>query len=425
MSTNDKLSPDKSPSMLEKTGVKRVNNLPVYLVVGILTVFALLIMMVAIKRANANQQENQALPKVTAAKKNTLLLAQEVIGHHKYTVPSAVDTLNNKEPKVLEAEKEVVAQKPDLVEEIKPVVEVSDAEIERIRQEKTQLFEEAVKANSSVSVSRINYKKDATPSVNTSMNVVRGSPEQTFKEQLALLQGSHPAKPSIASLGGKENESRWQLNSTVQNLTSPYELRAGGVIPGVMLSGVRSELPGQIIGQVSQDVYDTATGRYLLIPQGTKLIGIYSSQVSFGQDSVLIAWQRLVFPDGKALDIGSMPGSDSAGYGGFRDKVNHHFMRIYGSALLMSGIVAAASYSQSRNQDSSLGYRPPSAGDILSQSLGQQLGEVTAKLIDKNLNVSPTIEIRPGYRFNVTVIKDLVFPRPYPQGNYAGVSYEK
>ncbi len=420
MSNNDeKLSPEKSPSMLTASGVKRVNNLPVYLVIGLLALFAVLIAIVAIKRGNAQQQEAQALPKAKVVKKNTFLMAQDVINHQPYRVPSAVDTLNDKAPEnpVVEPKK-VVVEKPYPVVSVKPEPVISEAEIERLRQEKTQMFEEAVKAKSSIRTNKENLKKDTAAYKQYDPSVLASDPGLSFKQQLALLQASQSSKPSVESLGGKESESRWQLHSTLQNPKSPYELRAGGVIPGVMISGIRSELPGQFIAQVSQDVYDTATGRYLLIPQGTKLIGIYSSDVSFGQDSVLIAWQRLVFPDGKALDIGSMPGADSAGYGGFRDQVNHHLVRIYGSALLMSGIVAGVSYSQSRNQNTS-GYQQPTAGDVLSQSLGQQLGEVTAKLVDKNLNISPTIKIRPGYRFNVIVVKDLVFQRPYQEFLYS------
>ena len=239
-----------------------------------------------------------------------------------------------------------------------------------------------------------------------------------FKAQLQALQQKQNARPVALNIGGEENEMRWHLNSRLENPNSRFELRAGSVIPGVMVSGITSELPGQIIGQVSQNVYDTPTGKHLLIPQGTKLIGVYSSDVSFGQNSVLVAWQRLVFPDGKALDIGSMPGSDSAGYAGYRDQVDHHYARIYGSALLMSGIVAGITYSQNINQPNQYGFSQPTAGSVLSQALGQQLGEVTSQLVSKNLNISPTINIRPGYRFNILVVKDLTFNRPYRQFAY-------
>jgi type IV secretion system protein VirB10 len=183
-----------------------------------------------------------------------------------------------------------------------------------------------------------------------------------------------------------------------------------------MIAGINSELPGQIIAQVAQAVYDTATGKHLLLPQGSRLVGSYSSSVAYGQSRVLVAWQRIIFPDGKAMDIGSMPGSDSAGYSGFNDQVNNHYVRIFGSALLMSGIVAGISLSQDRaSSDSS---DRETASSAMSEALGQQLGEVTAQMISKNLNIAPTLEIRPGYRFNVMVTKDLTFSKPYQSFDY-------
>jgi type IV secretion system protein VirB10 len=177
-------------------------------------------------------------------------------------------------------------------------------------------------------------------------------------------------------------------------------------------------LPGQIIGQVSHDVYDTATGKWVLVPQGSRLVGTYSSAVEYGQARVLVAWQRIVFPDGKAMDIGAMPGADSAGYSGFNDEVNNHYLRIYGSALLMSAVIAGVSYSQQNGQNSEGGYYAPNAANTMSMALGQQLGRVTAQLIEKNLNVAPTLEIRPGYRFNVVVTKDMTFTKPYQSFDY-------
>jgi len=342
-------------------------------------------------------------------------LAYEVVGNHKAAViPAPNETTLRQESVLPIPEEQSLPQKQDMGES-----SVSDTEIERIRQEKTQEFEEAVKAKTAIMVdnTRLN-SREATKASMSDQGIAFNDTSIAFKEQLLSLQGLHNTKPMPQTLGGEENEMRWHLNSRLENPNSRYELRAGGVIPGVMISGISSELPGQIIGQVSQNIYDTATGKYLLIPQGTKIIGIYSSDVSFGQNSVLVAWQRLVFPDGKALDIGSMPGADSAGFAGFRDQVDHHYARIYGSALVMSAIVAGVTYSQNSNQPNQLGYNQPTAGSVLSQALGQQLGEVTSQLVSKNLNVSPTINVRPGYRFNIIVVKDLTFKQPYRQFAY-------
>jgi type IV secretion system protein VirB10 len=181
-----------------------------------------------------------------------------------------------------------------------------------------------------------------------------------------------------------------------------------------MISGINSDLPGQVMAQVAQDVYDTPSGHYLLIPQGSRLVGSYSSDVAYGQSRMLIAWQRIVFPDGKAMDIGSMPGADSAGYTGFKDRVNNHYLRVFSSAFLMSAVVAGITLSQDDGSRSD----SQRASDALSEAVGQQLGQVTAQMIAKNLNIAPTLEIRPGYRFNVIATKDLTFRKPFQAFDY-------
>ncbi len=208
-------------------------------------------------------------------------------------------------------------------------------------------------------------------------------------------------------------EDRWKLDSKPER-SSPYSLLPGFVIPAVMISGINSELPGQITAQVSQDIYDTPIGQHRLIPQGARLVGEYSNDVAYGQRRVLVAWQRIIFPDGKTMDIGAMPGVDALGQSGFNDQVNNHYMRIFGSALLMSAVVAGAAYSQ---RDSGGAFGRQNAGSIMSQSLGQQLGQATTRLMMKNLNIAPTLEIRPGFRFNIVVTKDMVFSKPYQAFN--------
>jgi type IV secretion system protein VirB10 len=191
-------------------------------------------------------------------------------------------------------------------------------------------------------------------------------------------------------------------------LLSPYEVKAGTVIPGVMIGGINSDLPGQIIGQVSENVWDTATGRHLLIPQGSRLLGTYSNEVTRGQSRVLVGWQRIIYPDGSSLDIEGMPGVDQAGAGGFRDKVNNHYRRVFGDALLMSLFAAGIQLSQPEAQ---VGGSYDSQ-QIVAASLGQQLGQAGMQITQRNLNIQPTLEIRPGYRFNVMVTRDFVV-RPW------------
>jgi type IV secretion system protein VirB10 len=198
------------------------------------------------------------------------------------------------------------------------------------------------------------------------------------------------------------------LPNTREQAASPFEIRAGTVIPAVMVGGVDSDLPGQILGQVRENVYDTATGRYLLIPQGAKLVGTYDNRVTYGQSRVLVVWNRIIFPDGSSLDINGMPGADQGGYAGFYDQVNNHYIRIFGSALLLSLFSAGIQLSQPQpNANSNNVY---SSQQIIAGAVGQQLGNAGLAFIQRGMNLAPTLKIRPGYLFNVMVTKDIVVP---------------
>ena len=202
---------------------------------------------------------------------------------------------------------------------------------------------------------------------------------------------------------------------------SPYTVMAGGVIPAVLVSGINSDLPGPILAQVSQNVYDTASGHSLLIPQGSRLIGSYHSSASYGQSRVQISWDRLIFPNTSSMDIPSMPGTDQAGYAGFRDEVNNHYGRTFGTAALMSLISAGQAVGQMAafggGTYGPLGYNQQNqwgmAGQMAGSSASSQFGSVGQRAIEQGMSAGPTLEIRPGYEFNVMVTEDLAFPGPY------------
>ena len=193
---------------------------------------------------------------------------------------------------------------------------------------------------------------------------------------------------------------------------SPYELKRGSVIPATMITGLNSDLPGRISAQVSQNVYDSATGYRLLIPQGAKLFGRYDSKVSFGQERVLVVWTDLIFPNGSTLQIGGMSGTDAEGYGGFKDKVDRHLWRTFGSAALVA--IIGTGIDMSMPERSTLATQD-TASDAARRNFAESFGRVAEQTISKNLNVQPTISIRPGYRFNVLVDQDIIFPNSYRQ----------
>ncbi|WP_296081847.1 IncP-type conjugal transfer protein TrbI [uncultured Agrobacterium sp.] len=198
-------------------------------------------------------------------------------------------------------------------------------------------------------------------------------------------------------------------NQVVPQL-SPYELKRGSVIPATMITGLNSDLPGRISAQVSQNVYDSATGYRLLIPQGAKLFGRYDSKVSFGQERVLVVWTDLIFPNGSTLQIGGMSGTDAEGYGGFKDKVDRHLWRTFGSAALVAIIGTGIDMSM---PESSTLVTQDTASDAARRNFAESFGRVAEQTISKTLNVQPTIRIRPGYKFNILVDQDIVFPQPY------------
>ncbi|AAB92439.1 conjugal transfer protein TrbI (plasmid) [Sinorhizobium fredii NGR234] len=191
---------------------------------------------------------------------------------------------------------------------------------------------------------------------------------------------------------------------------SVYELKRGSVIPATLITGLNSDLPGRITAQVSQNVYDSATGYRLLIPQGAKLFGRYDSKVSFGQERVLVVWTDLIFPNGSTLQIGGMAGTDAEGYGGFKDRVDRHLWRTWSSAALIALIGTGIDMSM---PESSTLATQDTASDAVRRNFAESFGRVAEQTISKNLNVQPTIRIRPGYKFNVLVDQDIIFPSAY------------
>lgn len=188
---------------------------------------------------------------------------------------------------------------------------------------------------------------------------------------------------------------------------SRYELKRGSVIPATLITGIDSDLPGRITAQVSQNVFDSATGHYLLIPQGTKLFGRYDSKVSFGQSRVLVVWTDIIFPNGSTVQIGGMAGTDAQGYGGFNDKVNRHYLRTFGSAVLLA--VIGTGIDMALPESSTLATQD-TASDAARRKFAETFGRVAERTISKNLDVQPTLRIRPGYKFNILVDQDIVFP---------------
>jgi len=199
------------------------------------------------------------------------------------------------------------------------------------------------------------------------------------------------------------------LQSTREAPLSRFEIKAGWEIPAVLEQGLNSDLPGEIKALVTQNVYDTATGMYLLIPQGSRLVGRYDSHISYGQDGVQVAWSRIIYPDASSVDLDGMAGLDAHGNAGLRSDVDHHYRSLIGGMALTSMFNAAFAITQARNQNV-LVLNPASAAEA---AVGAEVSETGSQLARRNLNRQPTIKVPAGYKFTVRVNRDILFDAPY------------
>ena len=232
-------------------------------------------------------------------------------------------------------------------------------------------------------------------------------------QSLDTLQGQGQQAPQtnqdkkLAFLNGKGDDAIYNPHA-LQKLVSPYTLMAGSIIPASLVTGLNSDLPGFVIGQVTEQVYDTVTGRHLLIPQGTKIIGKYDSVVAFGQKRALVVWQRLIRPDGSSLVIDNLPATDEGGYAGLEDKVDYHTWQLLKGIALATLLGVGTELSIGNEQ-----------GDLIAafrQSAQENANRAGQSFIERQLDVQPTLTVRPGWPLRIIVHKDLVL-EPYPKPN--------
>ena len=233
-------------------------------------------------------------------------------------------------------------------------------------------------------------------------------PNQTSQAQ--------PAADDAFAQNGQDRKLAFVNASIDRRTTSPdrvaapassYVVQAGNVISASMITGIRSDLPGQITAQVTENVYDSPTGRFLLIPQGTRLIGIYDSQVAFGQSRVLLVWTRLIMPNGRSIVLERQPGADTAGYAGLEDEVDNHWGALFKASLLSTLLGVGSELGSTSGTGSN--------GDVITalrRGSSDSLNQTGQKVVQRNLNIQPTLTIRPGFPVRVIVNRDLVL-EPY------------
>ena len=222
----------------------------------------------------------------------------------------------------------------------------------------------------------------------SSTSTVSGQTAQDKK--LAFLTGGYTT-PIVSS-------------ERLQAAASPYVVQAGAVIPAALVTGIRSDLPGMVTAEVTEPVYDSPTGRILLIPQGARLIGQYDSAVAFGQSRVLLVWTRLILPSGASVVLDRLPGADAQGYAGLQDQVNYHWGQLFKAAALSTLLSVGAEAGTSDSENNLAQAIRMGASDAVNQA-GEQV-------VQRELNIQPTLTIRPGFPVRVMVTRDLVLA-PY------------
>ncbi len=229
-----------------------------------------------------------------------------------------------------------------------------------------------------------------------------------------VMVAQAPAAPGGATdLTSQDHKLAFLTGTVDQRTTSPeriqapatrYILQAGSVIPAALISGLRSDLPGQITAQVTEDVYDSPTGKILLIPQGARLVGQYDAQISFGQSRALLVWNRLIMPSGRSIILERQPGADPEGYAGLEDDLDNHWGMLFKAAILSTLLSIGSEAGTSNNENALV--------QAIRQGGSQGFNQIGQQVVGRSLNIQPTITIRPGFPVRVMVTHDLVL-EPY------------
>lgn len=301
-----------------------------------------------------------------------------------------------------------------------PQLQMPDPALEAERAEKARLMRLAIEARASPPFFRLQAKSTSTTSppgglpspiassaesaANTDLSALSTAATERLKAQLDGTAPSADATDQNRKLAFLKAGPEKEIYNPhgAQKPVSPYQLLAGTIIPASLVTGLNADLPGFVIAQVTEHVYDTVTGRHLLVPQGSRLIGRYDSVVAYGQERALVVWQRIIRPDGTSIVIDNLPATDTAGYAGLTDAVDLKTWRLLkgiGLATVL-GVGSSLAFGQGSGDSDII--------RALRESTGQTTNRAGQRLIERELNVQPTLTIRPGWPLRVIVHKDIV-----------------
>ncbi|EAH9204794.1 conjugal transfer protein TrbI [Campylobacter coli] len=398
-----------SPNKFLPKNNKRLSKVPIIIIFAIIAIVLFSIFYVALSRKqNLERQTAQTTPKeetqIATNHNNDLNLYIDELQVQKAQENNIISLPmpNATQQPIQETNSQTTQQPPNNT----PILVQNNAIDEKEMKIKKDMQLKALLSNTKLDVKTeaTDSKKNQAinfnpPNNNEDINLGAINPQNTG---LGLESGTNKDVQGQQFLSQKKDNG--YLKYVKQKPLSTYEIKAGWNIPAILITGVNSDLPGQILAQVTQNVYDSATGKYLLIPQGTKVVGAYSSNIIYGQSRLLVAWNKLIFPNGDTLNLDGMQGTSQDGYTGFEDQVDNHYFRIFGSAFLLSSISAGIALSDNSDTNSE---KETASDKAIAQAI-QQMGQVASEMIRKNMNISPTLKIRPGYKFNIFVTKDII-----------------
>jgi type IV secretory pathway VirB10-like protein len=421
LAADPKESPDFLAAPKKGKGVRRLNRVPLLVVGGLITLAVLGITYTFFQRQAANTAGPAKAPEAPPVETPAMAPVRPVGPDYVAPTPPPAEppSMPTEAPTEAPVQQGAVGSPAAPSEAYQRRMQL----IERIEEKRLAQLEAALGSDASVQT----FKLDQ-PAANGGQQAASGTagmldPMQQYMAAAGMLpaasgmmggmMGGNGGSPDPnqqaakrAFLSGTAEADTYLAHTRQAGISPAQEVKAGTIIPGVLISGVNSDLPGQIIGQVREDVYDSATGQNLLIPAGARLIGTYDNGVTLGQTRALVAWTRIIYPDGSSLSLNMMPGADQSGYAGFHDKVNNHYWRIFGNGLMLSLFSAGIQLSQPQ-KNTGYGY---DSQQIIAAELGRQMGQLGMEMTRRNMDIQPTLEIRPGYRFNVMVTKDILLP---------------
>ena len=401
---------------------RRVNRKPLILAAALLSLFVLFMIQAGKSRRNSDQSN---VPDETSLNKAGAPDVGLSIDLSEY--PDSVGVHRDKIEDNPSSKKEGGAKKRNIEAEVLKAIQdqqmkdLRSKQLAKETQEKRRVALETESEESDIKIT-LNHAESLGPEANANPKGPRAAREKEggVAPQMGGLPGGHEGKeggpPGSIDKGvtekrqylSQENEDEFVLSERTALPLTDYEVKTGDVIPATLVTAINSSLPGNITAQVSRHVYDSRTGKHILIPQGSKLFGRYDSHTSLGEDRLLVVWDRIIFPDSETLVINSMQGIDGRGMSGLKDKVNTHFTKTLVNAFLLS-VVSATADKYDKNDSTGI------LGDIRSE-YGDTMERVISEYLNSRLSIKPELEIRAGARFNVMVGQDLIFDSPYKYG---------